>query len=154
MAVATPSRAAPTPTDRLITATEEEQAAVRILDHAMAEVDQTEVALTIRGTSSVLPRPVLVALRQLVAHVARGRAVSLIPQTRQLTPQQAANLLGVSRPHVMKLVREGTLTATQVGAHHRLDLGDVLAYRRARDQAFDATMDELTADAQAAGAYW
>lgn len=153
MAVATPPRAAPTPADRLITANRDEQQVARELDDLLVSVDRAEVALAVRGRNVTLPRPVFAALAQLVHQIALGHAVSLVPRPLRLTPQQAADLLDISRPHLMKLVRQGSFDVTKVGAHHRLDLEQVLEYRRERDAAFDATMDEMSADAQNAGHY-
>jgi excisionase family DNA binding protein len=74
-----------------------------------------------------------------------GKAVTIAPQTMKLTTQQAADLLGVSRPTVVRLITDGTLPAERIGNRHRLLLDDVLAYREQRRnrqyEALAATVD-------------
>ncbi|AGL27770.1 excisionase [Mycobacterium tuberculosis CAS/NITR204] len=81
-----------------------------------------------------LPREVHQALRQVVAALHAGKAVTIAPQSMTLTTQQAADLLGVSRPTVVRLIKSGELAAERIGNRHRLVLDDVLAYREARRQ--------------------
>lgn len=64
-----------------------------------------------------------------------GKAVTIAPQSMTLTTQQAADLLGVSRPTVVRLIKSGELAAERIGNRHRLVLDDVLAYREARRSA-------------------
>ena len=79
-----------------------------------------------------VPRKVHQALRQVVAALHTGKAVTIAPQSMTLTTQQAADLLGVSRPTVVRLISSGELAAERIGNRHRLVLDDVLAYREAR----------------------
>lgn len=79
-----------------------------------------------------LPREVHAALKQVVSALQAGRAVTIAPQTTKLTTQQAADLLGVSRPTVRRLIDIGDLPAEKVGNRHRLLLRDVLDYQHER----------------------
>ncbi len=79
-----------------------------------------------------LPRSVHQALTKVVAALHAGKAVTIAPQTMKLTTQQAADLLGVSRPTVVRLITDGTLPAERIGNRHRLLLDNVLAYREHR----------------------
>ena len=79
-----------------------------------------------------LPRSVHQALTKVVAALHAGKAVTIAPQTMKLTTQQAADLLGVSRPTVVRLITDGTLPAERIGNRHRLLLDDVLTYREQR----------------------
>jgi len=83
------------------------------------------------------------ALRQIVDAMQHGRAVSVVPQAMTLTTQQAADLLGVSRPTVVRIIDSGQLPAERVGNRRRLMLEDVLAYRERRRRAQYAALDEL-----------
>jgi excisionase family DNA binding protein len=79
-----------------------------------------------------LPENVHQVLTRVVEAMVAGRAVTVAPQSMTLTTQQAADLLGVSRPTVVRLITEGKIAAERVGNRHRLLLDDVLAYRDAR----------------------
>ena len=74
-------------------------------------------------------------LLQVVAVMTQGLAVSITPQTVQLTTQQAADLLGVSRPTLVKLLEDDQIPFERVGTHRRLQLRDVLDYRERRRAA-------------------
>lgn len=97
-----------------------------------------------------LPRSVHQALTKVVAALHAGKAVTIAPQTMKLTTQQAADLLGVSRPTVVRLITDGMLPAERVGNRHRLLLDDVLAYREQRRnrqyETLAATAVDIDAD--------
>lgn len=97
-----------------------------------------------------LPREVHQALRQVVAALHAGKAVTVAPQSMTLTTQQVADLLGVSRPTVVRLINSGELAAERIGNRHRLVLDDVLAYREDRRkrqyEALAATAVDIDAD--------
>ena len=97
-----------------------------------------------------LPRSVHEALTKIVAAMHAGKAVTIAPQTMKLTTQQAADLLGVSRPTVVRLITDDTLPAERIGNRHRLLLDDVLAYREQRRnrqyEALAATTVDVDAD--------
>jgi excisionase family DNA binding protein len=79
-----------------------------------------------------LPAAVHQALTKVVAALYAGKAVTIAPQTMTLTTQQAADLLGVSRPTVVRLINDNALSAERIGNRHRLLLDDVLSYREER----------------------
>jgi len=154
MAVATPPQSLPSSSDNLIAPPgPAELAVVQTLAYALANPERYSVGLTIDGQPLPTPGPVLAAMRRLCEHLAAGRAVTLIPHRTTLTPRQAAELLGISRPYLMRLLQQGQLHSSKVGAHHRLTLDEVLRYRARRDADFEATMDEMTLEAEEAGGY-
>lgn len=94
-----------------------------------------------------LPEGMYRILRQVVEAMRAGRAVTVVPQTKMLTTQQAADLLGVSRPTVVKLIEDGRLEAETPGTRRRLiRLDEALRYRKVRReeqyQAIFATSED------------
>lgn len=87
------------------------------------------------GEQVELPRPMFEALLQVADALASGRAVTVAPEASLLTTQQAADLLGVSRPTVVRLIDSGALPAERHGNRRRILLGDLLEYRERRRDA-------------------
>jgi excisionase family DNA binding protein len=86
-----------------------------------------------------LPEEIHRALTKVVAALHAGKAVTIAPQTTTLTTQQAADLLGVSRPTIVRLINDGVLQAERVGNRRRLLLDNVLTYREERrNRQYDA----------------
>jgi 3,4-dihydroxy 2-butanone 4-phosphate synthase/GTP cyclohydrolase II len=77
-----------------------------------------------------LPQPAFHALLEILSQMARGNAVAITPVAAELTTQAAADLLGVSRPHLIKLLERGALPHRKIGAHRRIMAADLLAYRQ------------------------
>lgn len=111
-----------------------------------ADVDR--VQLSLRGSNGetdelVLPGHVLQILLDVLAEVSQGNAISLIPYHQEISTQDAANLLNVSRPFLVRLLESGDIPFRKVGAHRRVKLQDVLSYKEHVDRQRHATLDEL-----------
>lgn len=94
------------------------------------------------------------ALRMLVdilANMAEGNAMSLVPIHAELTTQQAADFLGVSRPYLVGLIERGELAHHKVGTHRRIFFRDLMDYRQQRLARSKAAFAELAAQAQELG---
>jgi len=90
-----------------------------------------------------LPEEIGSLVHRLLSEVAQGHAVQLIPVQAELRTQEAADLLGVSRPHLVKLLDEGKLSSWKVGTHRRVKLQDLLAYRDQRDLERQQALQDL-----------
>jgi excisionase family DNA binding protein len=100
-----------------------------------------------------LPRSVAQALARVVQELARGNAVTIVPVHAELTTQQAADLLNVSRPFLIKLLEAGEIPFHRAGTHRRVKAADLLAYRNRQHATRRAALDELAREAQAMGLY-
>lgn len=85
---------------------------------------------------------------QLLRYIGSGDAVTLLPIQQMLTTQQAADLLNVSRPYLIKLIEKGDIPHSMVGRHRRVKAEDVFAYKSARDSVRADALDELMSDSK------
>ena len=100
-----------------------------------------------------LPKPIYEALLRVAQLMRDGKPVVLLPEDEALTTQAAANMLGVSRPHLVKVLDAGQIPHHLAGTHRRVYLKDVLAYGKKRDASRRKAMDVLNDEVEAAGLY-
>ncbi len=98
-----------------------------------------------------LPKAAADLLHHILKEMAIGNAVTIIPIHAELTTQEAADLLNVSRPHLVKLLEEGKIKFNKVGTHRRIKFSDLEAYRLAAEAERQKAMEELAAEAQELG---
>jgi excisionase family DNA binding protein len=98
------------------------------------------------GDRVALPAEVYRMLRQVVEALRQGFAVTVAPLAQTLTTQQAADLFGVSRPTVIKLLDEDRIPFERVGTHRRILLRDLLVYREQRRAEQYAALEATAAD--------
>ena len=103
------------------------------------------------GTDLQLPKLVTPLLIKILTEMAQGNTVTLIPLHAELTTQEAANLLNVSRPFLNKMLDRGELKCHKVGTHRRVKFSDLEEYRLKREQDRDAAMEALAQQAQDLG---
>ncbi len=105
------------------------------------------------GEHMVLPRAIFDALREVVDAMTRGKAVVIAPVHQLLTTQDAADLLGISRPTLVKLLEEGEIPYDRPGRHRRVRLVDVLDYRSSRSTQRREALDRMVEIAEQSGMY-
>lgn len=98
-----------------------------------------------------LPTFALRLLGEILSELALGNAVKVVPIHAELTTQEGADMLNVSRPHLVKLLDQGALPHTKTGRHRRIRFADLMAYKAQRERASHTAMDELAAQAQELG---
>lgn len=98
-----------------------------------------------------IPSSAVRLLLYLLTEMSHGNAVTLIPTHTELTTQQAADLLGVSRPFMAKLLDEGKIPGRTVGKYRRVRFDDLLAYKQKDDETRAKILDQLSEEAQEMG---
>lgn len=133
--------------------TRDAREAVRALTEATRTGAPTLVEVVAEGGQArvTVPLDAFELLMDVLSHLANGHAVTVMPVKAELTTQQTADLLNVSRPFVVKLLEEGRIPFRKVGTHRRVRLEEVLAYKAADDLERRAAADALGAEAQELG---
>ncbi len=135
--------------------TEEAQSALEALRGLVLERRATHVRLLPDDgrleVDVTIPAEALQLLLRVLTHMANGHAVTVMPVRAELTTQQAADLLNVSRPHVVKLLSERAIPFRKVGTHRRVLLRDLLAYQQKEEKRRKEVLDELAEEAQKLG---
>lgn len=135
-----------------LAASEEER---RELDHLQSLLPECGIPRLIgpQGEELPLPKTAYHLLREIVMHLAQGEAVSIIPASKMLTTQEAADFLDVSRPFLIKLLNRGEMPFLKVGTHRRIRFGDLIIYKQKRDEHERKGLDELAQMSQDLGLY-
>ncbi len=121
-----------------------------LIDHP---ADTQPVTVQVPGEPQALtvPRPAVDLLVRVLANMAAGRGVTVVPSHAELTTQQAAEILNVSRPFVIKLLDQEQIAYRTVGTHRRIRADSLLAYKRQDDAARRRDAGELAAMTQELG---
>ena len=109
--------------------------------------------LVVDGQSIELTPSMAEVLLQVADAMRRGQAVTVAPQNQRLTTQEAADMLGISRPTLVRMLEAGEIPFEKVRRHRRLFLTDVLEFRERQRRAANEALSDMMADAQAMGAY-
>jgi excisionase family DNA binding protein len=106
------------------------------------DIDRARVKLD--GYDLIVPKMALELLRDLLSEMAQGNAVTVVPRHSELTTQEAANLLNVSRPFLVALLESNEIPFRKIGTHRRVRHEDLLAYQREQSTRSQSALDELT----------
>lgn len=124
--------------------------------HALSKISRRKSSRTIRvqpeggkeELSVSVPREAFELFLDILAQMANGNAVSIVPVHAELTTQQAADMLNVSRPFLVKLLDEGKIPFRLVGTHRRVKVADIVTYKE-KDATYRMNvLDDWTAEAQ------
>jgi excisionase family DNA binding protein len=99
----------------------------------------------------ILPRSAVELIQQVMAQLARGNAVTVVPVHAELTTQEAADFLNVSRPFLIKLLEKSEIPFRKVGTRRRVLFADIEAYRHRDDERRRKTLEQLTREAEELG---
>lgn len=123
----------------------------RELSMVMTTPDETQEITICMGHSEQrvhLPASAVQMLMDILVNISQGNAVQVVPVHAELTTQQAADILMVSRPYLVKLLDEKKIEHRKVGSHRRIRYNDLLKFKEQEERARKAVLDELAAEAQ------
>lgn len=105
------------------------------------------------GSQIEIPEDLYGVLRDVVSALSQGLAISIAPHNTMLTTQEAADLLNISRPTLVRLLTDGEISHTMRGRHRRVLLRDVLDYQERTRSERRQALDAMAADAEDDGLY-
>ena len=130
-----------------------EAQSIKELERILSVKDFQAKLVGVNGEKINIPEPIYQVLLQVVHAMASGKAISIIPQQQELTTQQAAEFLNVSRPYLIKLLEQGEIPHIKVGSHRRVRFDDLMNYKQQRDVKRREGLKELTQFLQDEGFY-
>jgi excisionase family DNA binding protein len=123
------------------------RASVELLSSVLKPGEE-DVEFSLDGEVIILPVSVIKMLLSMLSQMSRGNAVSIVPSHAELTTQQAADVLKVSRPFLVKLLEGGSLPYRKVGSHRRVRFDDLMQYQERSQQERLRALAKLQEDAQ------
>ena len=119
------------------------------LSNTLAHLNTEKVDIEIEGSNDkiVLPLSALKFLEDILKNMSEGKIISIVPVATEVTTQKAAEILGCSRPHLIKILEEGKIPFTKVGRHRRIKFEDVVSYKRKiKEEQKQHIIDIMSAD--------
>jgi excisionase family DNA binding protein len=134
--------------------TAQEASLARVSGQRLSSYARRQKPLSLRVTESAQEQPIelpagaVTLLMDVLEAMAAGRGVTIIPENAELTTVEAARILNVSRPYLIKLLDEKVIPHRLVGKHRRILIDDVVAYKQRIDAERENVLAQLTAEAQ------
>jgi len=137
---------------------EEQRTALESYDALAASLDQLSTdfpEIEIEETEEKIRIPIsaLKFLARILKEISQGNPVSIVPIATEITTQAAAELLGCSRPHIVKLLESGRIPFNKVGKHRRIKYEDLVAYKKEMKALQRKRIQELMELAEGTGLY-
>jgi excisionase family DNA binding protein len=139
-----------------ITAREEDRPNLIKLEDLLEHLEPSTISSQLISTSGEaidLPQPVLNLLRQMVHELLQGSSVTIVPIHKELTTQEAADILNVSRQYLVELLEAQAIPYSKVGTHRRIRFGDLMNYKNDRDAKRQEGLSKMTKKSQKLGLY-
>ncbi len=115
--------------------------------------DTTEIEIEETAQKIIVPTMALQLLTRILKDLGEGRPVQIVPIAAEMTTQAAAEMLGCSRPHVIKLLEQGKIPFTLVGKHRRIKYEHVMKYRMAMKEQQKRNLKDMMKDDEETGLY-
>lgn len=137
---------------------EEQKAAMMSYDALAAALDQIqsdypEIEIEENNERIKIPLKALQLLAKILKETSQGKPVSIVPIATEITTQAAAELIGCSRPHLVKLLENGEINFTKIGKHRRIKYQDVIDYKRKMKAEQRRLLIEIMKEDEEAGLY-
>jgi len=115
------------------------------------KLDSVKIKIQETGEFIAIPKKAVDLLFNIINSMAEGKSISLVPSDSEITTQQAADMLNVSRPHIVKLLEDGVIPHKKVGSHRRILLEDLIEYDRKLKEQRNTSLRNLAEQAQDLG---
>lgn len=106
------------------------------------------IKLDEKGEYLRIPRKALNLLISILSNMAEGKSVTLVPSDAVITTQQAADMLNISRPHLVKLLKDGIIPFKKIGTHRRISIKDLISYEKKTQENQKQQLNFLARQAQ------
>lgn len=126
---------------------------IKQLEDLLSATTNHPKLVDVNGREIPLPDAVYEALKSMVQAMAAGRAIRLVPTDYELTTQEAAEILNVSRPYLIKILNQGEIPYVTVGRNRRIRVQDLMQYKQKRDATRRQNLNNLTEFLQEEGFY-
>lgn len=142
------------PAHRQLPPSAQDAAIARVSGQLLSRYARQKRPLTLRVHDAEQERPIelpagaVALLMDILEAMAAGRGVTIVPENAELTTVEAAGVLNISRPYLIKLLDECVIPHRKVGKHRRIRMEDVMAYKARDDREREAILDQLVGEAQ------